>query len=252
MHALVYTHPGTPEFDRAEAGFARLIETVRELIPKRRADPGDDLISFLTQVEIGGATISDEDIAAVCNAVIPGGVDTTTALLANTFDYLDRDRAARRHLIDAPESIADTCDEFLRYFTPVMGAGRTVMRDTTIGGVPVKQGDRVLLSWAAGNLDAKVFPRPARIDLDRDAGRQTAFGVGLHRCIGRHIARMDFEVMVGEVLHRLPDYRIVEGAERYSTLGQINGFVKMPARFTPGSRRGPAVATVSELPSLSD
>ncbi|MFJ3933927.1 cytochrome P450 [Streptomyces sp. NPDC090029] len=251
VHALVYTHPGTPEFDRVEAGFAQLIETVRELIPKRRANPGDDFISFLTQLEIDGRKISDEDILATCNAVIPGGVDTTTALLASTLDHLDRNRADRRRLIDSPELIPGTCDEFLRYFTPVMGAGRTVMEDAEIGGCPVKAGDRVLLSWAAANLDARVFPQPDVIDLDRDARKQAAFGIGVHRCIGRHIARMDFEVVIGEVLRRLPDYHLVEGeAERYSTVGQINGYVKMPARFTPGPRNGPRVETATELHSL--
>ncbi|WP_030241301.1 cytochrome P450 [Streptomyces sp. NRRL S-350] len=239
LHALVYTHPGTPEFDRVEADFARLIEEVRALVPKRRAHPGDDFISFLTQVEIGGEKLSDEDVVGVCNAVIPGGVDTTTALLASTLDYLDRNRDARKTLIDAPERIPEVCDEFLRYFTPVMGAGRTAMADTTVDGCPIRKGERVLLSWAAANLDAKVFPQPEVIDLDRDAGRQAAFGVGIHRCIGRHIARMDFEVVIGEVLARMPDYEIIAGeAEKYPTVGQIHGYLRMPVRFTPGKRIG--------------
>ncbi|MER6531771.1 cytochrome P450 [Streptomyces sp. NPDC001508] len=252
VHALVYTQPGTPEFDRVEAGFAQLIETVRELIPKRRANPGDDLLSFLTQLDIGGRRISDEEIVAVCNAVIPGGVDTTTALLANTFHYLDHNLQARQRLVERPETIPDTCDEFLRYFTPVVGAGRTVTRDTTIAGCPVRSGDRVLMSWAAANLDAKVFPDPHVIDLDRDARRQAAFGIGAHRCIGRHIARMDFEVMVSEVLARMPCYRLLPGqAERYPTLGQVNGFIRMPARFTAGPRIGPDVPSVAQLRELA-
>ncbi|MER7015758.1 cytochrome P450 [Saccharopolyspora sp. NPDC000359] len=249
VHALVYTHPGTPEFDRVEAGFGQLVGTVRDVIPQRRADPGDDLISFLTQVEIDGEKISDDDIVAVCNAVIPGGVDTTTALLASTLDYLDRNPEARRRLIDSPEQIPAACDEFLRYYTPVVGVGRTALEDTSVGGCPISKGDRVLLSWAAANLDAKTFPNPDVIDLDRDARKQAAFGIGIHRCIGRHIARMDFEVVIGEVLRRMPDYQIVPGAaEKYSTVGQINGYVKMPARFTPGPRTGPDAATVTELP----
>ncbi|MET8877940.1 cytochrome P450 [Nocardia sp. NPDC004604] len=239
LHALVYTLPGTPEFDRVEADFARLIETVRALVPQRRAHPQDDFVSFLTQLEIGGKKLDDEDVVAVCNAVIPGGVDTTTALLASTLDYLDRNREARKRLIESPELIPDVCDEFLRYFTPVMGAGRTAMADASVGGCPIRKGDRVLLSWAAANLDAKVFPNPELIDLDRDAGKQAAFGIGIHRCIGRHIARMDFEVVIGEVLARMPDYQIVEGAaEKYPTVGQIHGYMQMPVRFTPGARIG--------------
>ncbi|WP_238847215.1 cytochrome P450 [Nocardia arthritidis] len=251
VHALVYTPPGTPEFARVEAGFAQLIETVRELIPKRRAEPGDDLLSFLTQLEIDGAKISDEDIVAVCNAVIPGGVDTTTALLASTLDYLEHNRKARQLLIDAPERIPASCDEFLRYYTPVMGVGRTATADTEIDGCPVAKGERILLSWAAANLDAKVFPDPDVIDLDRDARKQAAFGIGIHRCIGRHIARMDFEVVIGEVLRRIPDYRI-DGAQKYPTVGQINGFVRMPAYFTPGPRIGTETGGVAAPPILPD
>ncbi|MFD4947646.1 cytochrome P450 [Streptomyces sp. NPDC058239] len=250
LHALVYTHPGTPEFDRVEADFGRLIEEVRAMIPKRRAHPQDDFLSFLTQVEIAGKNLSDQEIVDVCGAVIPGGVDTTTALIASTLAYLDRNQEARRLLIDSPERIPGACDEFLRYFTPVMGAGRTAMADTTVDGCPVGKGERLLLSWAAANMDTKIFPHPETIDLDRDAGRQAAFGIGIHRCIGRHIARMDFEVVVGQVLARMPDYRIVEGAaDRYPTVGQIHGYLQMPVRFTPGERIGSESAS-NPLPAV--
>jgi cytochrome P450 len=250
VHSLAYTPSGTPEYRRVEEGFAMLIKEVLQTIPLRRENPKDDLISFLTQMEIDGKKIGDEDIVAVCNAMIAGGMDTTTALLASTFEYLDRDRAARRRLMDDPAMIPKACEEFLRYFTPVVCVGRTVMRDDQIDGSPVSHGERVLISWAAANLDAKVFPDPLTIDFDRDTRKHAAFGIGMHRCIGRHIARVDFEVVVTEVFRRLPDYHLIEGAaERYPTVGQINGYVKMPARFTPGPRVGPAGRTAEELRS---
>jgi cytochrome P450 len=253
VHALAYTPSGTPEYEQVEAGFGKLIKAVWELIPQRRANPRADLISFLTEMEIDGKKISDEDIVAACNAAIAGGMDTTTALLASTFEYLDRDQVARRRLMEDPAMIPKACGEFLRFFSPVVGVGRTVMRDDEIDGCPVSDGDRVLISWAAANLDPKVFPDPLTIDLDRDTRKQVAFGIGAHRCIGRHIAQVDFEVVISEVFRRLPDYRLIEGAaERYPTVGQINGYVNMPARFTPGPRTGPDVATPGDLFSRSD
>jgi cytochrome P450 len=250
VHSLAYTPSGTPEYRQVEEGFGMLIKEVLEMIPQRRADPKTDLISFLTQMEIDGKKLGVEDIVAVCNAMIAGGMDTTTALLASTFEYLDREQAVRRRLIDEPAMISKACEEFLRFFTPVVCVGRTVMRDDEIDGAPVSRGDRVLISWAAANLDAKVFPDPLTIDFDRDTRKHAAFGIGMHRCIGRHIARVDFEVVVTEVFRRLPDYRLIEGAaERYPTVGQINGYVKMPARFTPGPRVGPGVKTAEELRS---
>jgi cytochrome P450 len=248
VHSLAYTPSGTPGYEQVEAGFAMLIKEVLETIPKRRANPENDLISFLVRLEIDGNKLGTEDIVAVCNAMIAGGMDTTTALLSSSFEYLDRDLAARRRLIEEPEMIPKACEEFLRYFSPVVCVGRTVMRADEIDGAPVSPGERVLLSWAAANLDEKVFPDPLTIDFDRDTTKHAAFGIGLHRCIGRHIAQTDFQVVLTEVFRRLPDYRLVEGAAvRYPTVGQINGYVKMPARFTPGPRAGHDFRTAEEL-----
>ncbi|MFB7666721.1 cytochrome P450 [Kitasatospora sp. NPDC056138] len=248
VHSLAFTPSGTPEYQQVALGFGMLLKEVQEMIPRRRADPKGDLVSFLTQLEIDGAKINDEDILATCAAMIAGGMDTTTALFASAFEYLDRDRAARRRLIEEPAMVPKAGEEFLRYYTPVVCVGRTAMHDTEIDGVPVSQGERVLISWAAANLDPEVFPDPLTIDFDRDTRKSAAFGIGMHRCLGRHIAMTDFDVVVNEVLRRLPDYELIEGAaERYRTVGQINGYVKMPARFTPGPRTGPDAATAGEL-----
>ncbi len=248
VHSLAYTPSNTPGYSKVEQGFAMLIGEVVETIPKRRTYPGTDLISFLTQLEIEGEKISDPDIIAVCNAMIAGGMDTTTALLASTFEHLDRNPADRKRLTQHPEDLPKACEEFLRYFTPVVCVGRTVMTETQIDDATLQPGERVLLSWAAANLDEKVFPDPLTIDFDRDARKHAAFGIGVHRCIGRHLAQTDFQVVVGEVLRRLPDYHLVDGAAvRYPTVGQINGYVQMPARFTPGPRIGPDFATANEL-----
>lgn len=248
VHALAFTPSGTPEYKQVEAGFGMLLKEVQSTIPLRRAHPKGDLISFLTRLEIDGEPIGDADIVSVCSAMIAGGMDTTTALFASAFAHLDRERADRRRLIEEPATVPKACEEFLRYFTPVVCVGRTVMRDDEIDGFPVSRGERVLISWAAANLDPGVFPDPLTVDFDRDTRRHAAFGIGMHRCIGRHIAQTDFEVVVREVLRRMPDYELVEGAaERYPTVGQINGYVKMPVRFTPGPRSGPDVRDAGEL-----
>lgn len=248
VHMLAYTPVGTPNYRVVEEGFAQLMKELLTTIAERKVNPADDLISFLTQMEIDGKLISDEEIVAVCNAIIAGGLDTTTALLASTFEYLDRDPVARQRLRDEPDTLPQACEEFLRYFTPVVCVGRTATQDDEIDGARVKAGERVLLSWAAANLDPTMFPDPLTVDFDRDTSRHAAFGIGAHRCIGRHIAQLEFQVVVGEVLRRMPDYQLIEGrAQRYPTVGQINGYVTMPARFTPGPRIGPDFATAAEL-----
>jgi cytochrome P450 len=248
VHALAYTPSDTPEYKAVETGFAMLIGEVVKTIPLRRAHPRNDLISFLTQMEIGGESVSDADIVAVCNAMIAGGMDTTTALLSSTFEYLHRNTDDRTRLIDHPDDLPKACEELLRYFTPVVCVGRTATEEAQIDGATVEPGERVLISWAAANLDEKVFPDPLTIDFDRDTRKHAAFGLGLHRCIGRHIAQIDFEVVVGQVLDRLPGYLLVDNAAvRYPTVGQINGFVTMPAQFAPGPRKGPRFDTANEL-----
>lgn len=252
LHALVYTHPGTPEFDRVEADFARLIEEVRALVPKRRAHPGDDFISFLTQVEIGGEALRRGRRRSLQRRHPRRGRHHDRPARLNP--RLPRPQPGRPE--DA-RRLARADPRGVRRVPAVLhpGHGRRTHRDGGHHGgrLPDSQGRTRAAVVGAANLDAKVFPQPEVIDLDRDAGRQAAFGVGIHRCIGRHIARMDFEVVIGEVLARMPDYQIITGeAEKYPTVGQIHGYLRMPVRFTPGERIGSESASNPLPAALSE
>ena len=134
--------------------------------------------------------------------------------------------------------MASFCEEMLRYFSPVQGFARTVTKDTDLGGCALRRGDRVFLSWAAANHDPLVFDQPEEIIPDRFPNRHTSFGVGAHRCIGSTLARAEFGVVVREVLVRIPDYSLADGAVRYLNIGTANGWHRLPARFTPGKRAG--------------
>jgi cytochrome P450 len=108
-----------------------------------------------------------------------------------------------------------------------------------IGGYELQLGDRVLLSFASANLDPEEFENPEEIVLDRFPNRHQAFGLGLHRCLGSNFTRMEFRVVMEEVLQRLPDFVVdPAGSERYASIGIVNGWATMPATFTPGSRKG--------------
>ena len=118
---------------------------------------------------------------------------------------------------------------------------RTVTRDVELGGQQLRRGDHLMLSWLSANRDDTVFDRPDEVILDREANPHLAFGVGPHRCIGLHMARTMFQVLLGEVLTRIPDYRVDREATRfYATNPELNGIVTLPATFTPGPRVGPA------------
>jgi cytochrome P450 len=114
---------------------------------------------------------------------------------------------------------------------------RTCERDVKLGGQQLHAGDRVMLSWSAANFDEKAFERPDELILDRFPNRHATFGFGIHRCIGLHIARYDFATILGEVLKRMPDFRIID-AQKYQSCGINHGWKHVYGEFTPGKRSG--------------
>jgi cytochrome P450 len=236
-HAVVYTPPDSPAKRKAIEGDMMMRGTFVEIIKERRRKPGDDIISHLVNARIGGDPIPDSTLIEMCSLIVHGGVDTTTSLLANTFEYLERTPEAKQRLIDDPELIFSAGEEFLRYYCPVQMLARTVTRDVEIGGQSIRAGERVGLWWAAANHDPAVFENPEQVILDRFPNRHAAFGLGIHRCLGSNFARAQYAAVLGEVLKRMPDFRLIRPeAEHYESIGTVNGYVKMPAAFAPGRR----------------
>jgi cytochrome P450 len=241
MHAIVYTPPGSPEFAKASEDAFGIVLRLVEAVEERKREPRDDLITYLVNSEVDGEKLPDERVVEMCHLVIAGGVDTTTSLIACALDYLDQNRAARQRLIDDPALIPSACEEFLRYYSPTQALARTATRDVEIGGQLIRAGDRVLISWASADHDPTAFEHPDEIVLDRFPNRHAAFGLGAHRCLGSNFARAEFTIMLEQVLARMPDYTLDRaGTEHYESIGVVNGFVKMPATFTPGAKVGTA------------
>jgi cytochrome P450 len=235
FHTLIYSVPGTPEMLKAQEALVQCSASVAEVISSRRREPRDDLISYLTRMEVDGETVGDEEITEVILLILGGGLDTTTALVACALAYLEERPDQRRWLIEDPARIPAACEEFLRYYSPVQLLGRTATKEVEVGSQSVSPGERIALCWSAANHDPAVFERPNELILDRFPNRHMAFGVGAHRCLGSHIARMEATVMLTEILRRMPDYKIL-GAEPYPSIGVVNGYINMPAEFTPGPR----------------
>jgi cytochrome P450 len=239
-HAQVYTKPDAPEMPQVIESMMemnrRLLDAVREIRVSGR--PG--LIDGLVRSTINGREPSDDEIAGNLGLLIGGGFDTTTALTAHTLEYLSEHLDQRELLSRERETLLDSAtEEFLRFYTPAPGDGRTISADCDIVGAQFREGERLWLSWAMANRDPSVFPDPNSIILDRKNNRHSSFGLGIHRCIGSNMARMTFKQMLTAVLDRMPDYRCdPSGAVHYDTVGVINGMKKLPATFTPGRRLG--------------
>jgi cytochrome P450 len=242
MHGVVSFPAGGPEYLRCIGALQQLGGALGALVPRLRTEPADGLLSALAKATVNGAPLPDEEVVLVALLVMQGGVDTTTALLANTLWWLERHPEQRRRLIDEPALMEHATEEFLRTFTPVPALARTTTADVEIGGQRLHAGDRVLMAFAAANRDPAFFDDPGEVKLDRFPNPHVSFGLGIHRCIGSNLARSWFQIMLRGVLDRMPDYTVDRtAARRNESIGIINGFINMPATFTPSEPRGVAL-----------
>lgn len=239
-HALIYTLPGSPEQARALEGYAAMGRRLAECVTEIRRHPRPGMVNALIDAEICGAPADDASVIGTLSLLIGGGFDTTTALTGHALEWLQHNPGERDRLRNDISGLLDTAtEEFLRFYTPAPGDGRTVTQDYELSGKTLEEGDRLWLSWAMANRDPSVFPDPDVIKLDRTFNRHTSFGLGLHRCIGSNVARAGFKAMITAVLDRLPDFRCDSaGTVHYDTVGVINGMKNLPATFMPGTRRG--------------
>jgi cytochrome P450 len=239
-HAIIYTLPGSPEQARALEGYMAMGRRLAECVAEIRREPRPGMVNALIEAEICGAPADDMSIIGTLSLLIGGGFDTTTALTGHALEWLYENPGERERLRTDLGGLLDTAtEEFLRFYTPAPGDGRTVTQDYELSGKKLEDGDRLWLSWAMANRDPSIFPEPDVIKLDRKFNRHTSFGLGLHRCIGSNVARAGFKAMITAVLDRMPDYRCdPAGTVHYDTVGVINGMKNLPATFTPGARRG--------------
>jgi cytochrome P450 len=243
IHKMVYMRRDHPEFAETYQGLAWILEQIRARTAELRLAPGDDMVSSLIKHDGSGTPFSDVEIEEAIFIALAGGVDTTTALMSNTFYYLAENPDERQRLLDDPSLIDSATQEFLRVFTPVQALARTVAKPISVNGVEMHKGDRVLLAWASANRDAEQFPNPDDVEMDRFPNRHCTFGMGIHRCLGSNLARVQYMIVLQEVLRRLPDYELVPGqSQRYKRIGTVNGWERIPVTFTRGKREGAATS----------
>ena len=199
-------------------------------IEKRKTAPGDDLISYLAAARIDGQPLAAEHILGSLRLVLVAGIDTTWSAIGSCIWHLARHPEDRRRLVAEPELIPTAVEEFLRAYAPVTMA-REVVKETTINGCPFKHKHMVLLSFPAANRDPAMFPDADRVIIDRTENRHAAFGLGIHRCIGSNLARMEITVALQEWLKRIPEFRLAPNAEVTWSEGTVRGPRKLPLVF---------------------
>jgi cytochrome P450 len=241
LHSVLAHRADSPEHAHAVAvDIPWMEETITAAIAERRTTPREDIISVLLDAEVEGVPITDDAVYSIVELLISGGVGTTASLVSQTLVHLYEHPEQRDHLREHPENLERAVEEFLRAFSPTQALARTVTRDVTFHGCPMRAGDRVLLAWSSANRDAAQFDHPDEVVLDRWPNRHAAFGLGIHRCAGAHIGRAIARELIGQVITRMPDYRVdLQAVERYPHQGVNAGFQRIPTTFTPAPRLGP-------------
>jgi len=190
----------------------------------------DDVLSAIVNGTVEGRPLTLQEQVGATMIMFTGGLDTTKAALGNIASHLAGDATLEQRLRD-PEWIKADLDEFLRYESPITFMARTVTRDTELGGCPLKPGDRVAVHYASANRDESRFEHADRLDFDRRRNPHAAFGLGPHRCIGMHFARLQIEVAFGELLSRVTNLRIPQDAQVQTAVGIVLSPEHLPVTF---------------------
>jgi cytochrome P450 len=199
---------------------------LRELIARRRSDPGDDLMSGLIHVEESGDQLTEEEIIATCNLLLVAGHETTVNLIANAILAMLRHPAQWSALTADPQRVSAVVEETLRYDPPVQLMGRIAADDMTIGDALVPKGDVMMLLLAAAHHDPAAFDRPDEFDPDRENIRHLGFGKGPHFCLGAPLARLEAAVALSKVTERFPQ-ALLGGEPQYKPNLTLRGMASL-------------------------
>lgn len=200
----------------ANEGFAAC---VRGIVAERRSEPLDpavDVISALFAATIEGRPLSEAEIVGITRLILSAGHSTTTDGLGNALLRLARDADLQDRLRATPDPglVRSAVEEFLRLDAPIQSRGRTVTREVEIAGRHLRAGDRVSLVVGSANRDSAAFADPDSCEVQRRPNRHMAFGYGIHRCIGEHLARIEMRIALEEVLARTRSFRLNGPAAR--------------------------------------
>jgi cytochrome P450 len=216
------------------AVFTRVIAEINEFfkseVAARQASPRADLIGFLMAQTIDGRSLSEQHLLGTLRLLLLAGIDTTWSSISHTLLHLARTPEHRRRLATEPALMPTAIEEFLRVFAPVSVA-RLVVKERDVGGCKIAAGEMVLLPYPAANRDPEKFERADEVVLDRQENRHSTFGLGIHRCIGSNLARMELKVAIEEWLRRIPEFELEERAQLNWSRGLVRGPRSVPVRF---------------------
>jgi hypothetical protein len=217
--------PPEQRLEKVGALFAYLLEQIRAHLD----NPADDLTTYLIDAELYGQKLDPYHVAGTISLMLVAGIDTTWSAIGASLLHLAQTPADRERLVAEPSLLPTAMEEFLRAFAPVT-MGRLVKQDMEWHGVEMKAEDWILLSFPAANRDPEKFNRPDEVVIDREVNKHAAFGLGIHRCVGSHLARMELRVALEVWLERFPNFSLEDSAAVHWSTGQVRGPRTLPLR----------------------
>lgn len=222
----------------SQAAAANMYFYAGELAKQHAQTPVNNIVGALLDGQIEGEHLTDEEFQIFFLMLIGAGNESTRSVTAHGMRLLMEHPEQLQMLVDDPSLIPDACEEILRYNPAFVSMRRTVMEDTEVAGVQLKEGDKLLLNWHVINQDDKVFDNPIAFDITRAqrmpnlAREHRSFGVGPHFCIGAHLARLEMQVIFEELIPRLKNPRFASEV-KYVRDYFVNGIKEMHIRFDP-------------------
>jgi cytochrome P450 len=224
--------------DEQGAAWEALHLYIEGYLKKRQDEPPRD--DFIDAILVGvdgadGEPCSWDDRVNVATLFLSGAVGTTASAIGGMVRHLAENPGLRQWLNANPEAHDKAVEEFLRLYPPATILSRTATTEVEVAGHEFEEGDRVCVNYAAACRDPRVYECPAEFDVRRDQTQSTVFGLGPHRCIGAHVARLEIKMALQELLRRLPDFSIKQGSELTYSTGLLRILDSLPVEFTPGS-----------------
>jgi cytochrome P450 len=199
-----------------DANGLEIYDYFNQQLDERERQPTDDILSHFLSAEIDGDRLTRDDILDTCFLFLIAGLDTVSDTLTCYYAYLANHAEHRQQIVDDPDIIPAAVEELLRWESPVpLGVPRMALRDTELpNGETITAGTVIVVSYGAANVDPFEFPDGFDVRFDRESNRHIAFGGGVHRCLGSHLARRELRITLREWHQRIPEYRIKPGHEQ--------------------------------------
>jgi cytochrome P450 len=217
--------------DRGRIARREIGDYFRRLVPKRRANPQNDLLTGLIAAEEQGDKLSEGEVIAMCVLLFIAGHETTVNLIGNGLLALLRHPEQLAVLRQNPTMVPAAVEELLRYDSPVQRTARVTNADVEIGGKQIAKGAMVVTAIGAANRDPAQFTDPDRLDITRKDVRHVSFGFGIHFCLGAPLARVEGQIALGTLLQRMPRLALGESTPAWRESSVLRGLKRLRVTF---------------------